>query len=266
MDLAMNLSLSGRTALVTGGSMGIGKATALALAREGVRVVIAARNEAPLADAVEEGRRLAAGEIVGIAADCSQSSDIDRLVSEAIARLGSIDILVNAVGMARGGDFLKLSDQDWEESLGLKLMGQIRCCRAVLPHMRRNKRGRIINISGTQWKRPLPTSLPAGAANAALVNFSKGLAEDAGRDNILVNVVSPGPINTRRIAYLISQRASLLETTEEAIREEFKREVTLHRFGEPHEVANVIVFLASELATFITGAVIDVDGGYTKCL
>jgi NAD(P)-dependent dehydrogenase (short-subunit alcohol dehydrogenase family) len=132
--------------------------------------------------------------------------------------------------------------------------------------MRNRRWGRIVNISGTQWKRPLPTSMPAGVANAGLVNFTKALAEEVGPQNILVNVVSPGPINTRRIEYIIEQRASLVGVPAAEIRAEFLREVTLGRFGEPNEVAQVIVFLVSELATFVTGAIIDVDGGYTKCL
>jgi 3-oxoacyl-[acyl-carrier protein] reductase len=262
----MDFGLKGRTALVTGASMGIGRAVAEVLAAEGTRVVIAARHQEALDQTVESIERTVPGAVNAIAADCSTSTEVDRLVAAAAERLGRIDILVNAIGMARGGDFLRLSDAEWEESLALKLMGQIRCCRAVLPHMLRHGWGRIVNISGTQWKRPLPTSMPAGVANAGLVNFSKALSEEVGSRNILVNVVSPGPINTRRIEYLIDQRAAAIGVPPEQIRAEFLREVTLGRFGEPKEVAQVIVFLASELSTFMTGAVIDVDGGYTKCL
>src|SRR5579862_3286529 len=262
----MDFGLKDRTALVTGASMGIGKAVAQALVAEGAKVVITARHREPLDTAVEEIRRNAQGEISAIATDCSMSPEVDRLVAEASERLGRIDILVNAIGMARGGDFLTLSDAHWDESLALKLMGQIRCCRAVLPHMLRHGWGRIVNISGSQWKRPLPSSMPAGVANAGLVNFTKALAEEVGSRNILVNVGSPGHINTRRIEYLIAQRAATVGVSPEAIRAEFLREITLGRFGEPKEVAQVIVFLVSELATFVTGAVIDVDGGYTKCL
>lgn len=262
----MNFGLNGKSALVTGASMGIGKAVAAVLAAEGAHVAIAARHQNALDEAVQDIKKTAQGSVIGIAADCSEAHEIDRLVGTAFKRLGRIDILVNAIGMARGGDFLRLSDQEWEESLALKLMGQIRCCKAVLPQMLSQRWGRIVNISGTQWKRPLPTSMPAGVANAGLVNFTKALAEDVGSKNILVNIVSPGPINTRRIEYLINQRASAMGVSPESVRAEFLREVTLGRFGEPKEVAHVIAFLVSELCTFITGAVIDVDGGYTKCL
>jgi NAD(P)-dependent dehydrogenase (short-subunit alcohol dehydrogenase family) len=246
--------------------MGIGKAAATVLAGHGARVVIAARHAEPLNQAVNAINKGCNGAMFGIPADCSRPSDIQHLVAASRERLGGIDILVNAIGMARGGEFLHLTDQEWEESLALKLMGQIRCCRAVLPDMLRQGWGRIVNISGTQWKRPLPTSMPAGVANAGLVNFTKALAEEVGPRNILVNIVSPGPINTRRIEYLINQRAVTMGVSPETVRADFIREVTLGRFGEPEEVAHVIAFLVSELCTFVTGAVIDVDGGYTKCL
>jgi NAD(P)-dependent dehydrogenase (short-subunit alcohol dehydrogenase family) len=262
----MDLGLKDRTALVTGASMGIGKAVALALAGEGASVVIAARHADALDEAAADIRRTTGAHVQAITADCAIATECDRLVTEATEALGRVDILVNAIGMARGGDFLRLSDQEWDESLALKLMGQIRCCRAVVPQMMRRGWGRIVNISGTQWKRPLPTSMPAGVANAGLVNFTKALAELAGPRNVLVNVVSPGPIHTRRIEYLIQQRAATLGASAKEMRAELVREVTLGRFGEPIEVARVIVFLASEASTFIHGAVIDVDGGYTKCL
>src|SRR5688572_14038304 len=153
---AMNFGLGGKCALVTGGSMGIGNAVARVLAEQGARVVIAARHVAPLDEAANAINRATRSEAVkGIAADCSDSQEIERLVSASYQHLGGIDILVNAIGMAKGGDFLKLTDAEWEDSLALKLMGQIRCCRAVVPHMLRRGWGRIVNISGTQWKRPL---------------------------------------------------------------------------------------------------------------
>lgn len=262
----MDLGLNGRTALVTGGSMGIGKAVALILASEGVEVVIAARHQDALNGAIDDIKRTTNRAILGIAADCSISSEIERLVDEALRAVGRIDILVNAIGSARSGDLLQLSDDAWDESLALKLMGQIRCCKAVVPHMLRQGWGRIVNISGTQSKRPLATSMPAGVANAGLVNFTKALAEMVGPKNILVNIVNPGPVNTRRIAYLIEQRAASLSVPPKEIQDELLREVTLGRFAEPREVAQVIAFLASEMSSFMSGAVIDVDGGYTKCL
>lgn len=262
----MDLGLAGKTALVTGASMGIGKAVALALASEGADVAIAARQNDTLASAVEHIREKTQARVIGIAADCSKASDVDDLVTSTIRELGRIDILVNCIGMARAGDFLKLSDQEWEDSIASKLMGQIRCCRAVLPQMQSRGWGRIVNVAGTQWKRPMPTSMPAGVTNAGLVNFTKALAEEAGPSNILVNIVSPGPIDTRRIEYLADQRAASRGMRVEDVRKEFVRDVTLGRLGQPEEIAQVVAFLVSERCTFITGAVIDVDGGYNKSL
>lgn len=262
----MNFGLNGKTALVTGASTGIGKAVALALAREGVHVGIAARREDVLADAVQEIRSATGGGIWGAPADCSKPADVVRFVDQAVARMRRIDILVNALGGAPAGGLLDLTDEAWETALALKLLGQIRCCKAVVPHMQRQKAGRIVNIAGSQWKRPLGTSIAAGVTNAGLVNFTKALAESLASDNILVNVINPGPTDTDRLRYLIKQRAEHRGTSVDRVRAEFADETMLRRFGTPEEVAHVIVFLVSELATFVTGAVIDVDGGQSRSL
>lgn len=259
---AMDLGLAGKTALVTGGSMGIGKAVALRLSREGVRVGIAARRGPEVVAAVHE----IGSEIWGEAADCSKAADVERFVNAAVRRMGHIDILVNALGAAPAGGLLELSDEAWEQGLALKLLGQISCCKAVVPHMQRQKWGRIVNIAGSQWKRPLGTSLAAGVANAGLVNFTKALAGSLGPDNILVNVVNPGPIDTGRLNYIIEQRAASRGVSFEQVRNEFANETVLGRFGQPEEVANMIVFLVSDLASFVTGAIIDVDGGQNRSL
>lgn len=186
---------------------------------------------------------------MSLVADCAQPPEADRLVREAVAELGHLDILVNAVGAARAGSFLALTEEEWAQSLTLKLMGQIRCCRATLPHMQRQRWGRIINISGSQWKWPMPTSMPAGVANAGLVNFTKSLAELAAPYNVLVNVVNPGPIATRRIENTIEHRAAQLGLSREAARAQILVDVALGRMGQPAEVAHLVVFLASELAS-----------------
>lgn len=262
----MELGLKGKTALVMGGSTGIGRATAVALCREGVHVGIAGRRDAVLADAVDAIGRETTGEVWGEATDCSKAEEVERLVERAIERMGRVDILVNAVGAAPAGDLLTVTEEAWIAGLSLKLLAQVNCCRAVARHMRRQRSGSIVNIAGSQWKHPLGTSVVAGVANAGLVNFTKAIAGSLGIDNIRVNIVNPGPIETDRLGYIIKQRAEMRGVSVEKVREEFRAETVLGRFGRPEEVADVVIFLVSNGATFVTGAVIDVDGGQNRAL
>jgi NAD(P)-dependent dehydrogenase (short-subunit alcohol dehydrogenase family) len=256
----MDLGLSGKRALVTGGSMGIGKAVALALAAEGCRVAIAARGREALAHAAKE---IGAAALV-VPADCTKPEDIRRMVQEVVARFGGLDILVNSVGAAKSGRFLELSDDDWRESLELKLFGIVRSCREALPHMRRARWGRIVNLIGHRARQPEAQAMPAGVANAGLVNFTKALADEVAADGILVNGVSPCPMETRRLDYMVKAKAQMMGISEQAAREEFRREIPLGRFARPEEIAPLVAFLASERNSYITGTTIAIDGGATR--
>jgi NAD(P)-dependent dehydrogenase (short-subunit alcohol dehydrogenase family) len=256
----VDLGLKGKRALVTGGSMGIGRAAALALAGEGCRVAIAARGAAALAEAASE---IGAGALA-LQADCTRPEDIARLVAEAQLGLGGIDILVNSIGAAKSGDFVALSDEDWQESLELKLYGVVRSCRAVVPHMRRAGWGRIVNVIGHRGRQPDTQAMPAGVANAGLINFTKALADEVVRDGILVNGVSPCPMETRRLDYMVRARAQMAGISEEAAREEFLRDIPLGRFARPDEIAPLIAFLASARNSYISGTTIAIDGGATR--
>jgi 3-oxoacyl-[acyl-carrier protein] reductase len=256
----MDLGLEGRCALVTGGSMGIGKAAALALAAEGCRVAIAARGAPALAEAARE----IGGDTLIVQADCTRPEDIRRMVEETLARLGRIDILVNSIGAAKSGDFLALSDDDWRASLELKLYGIVRSCREVVPHMRRHRRGRIVNVIGHRGRQPDTQAMPAGVANAGLINFTKALADEVARDGILVNGVSPCPMETRRLDYMVRARAQMTGVSEEEAREEFLRDIPIGRFARPEEIAPLIAFLASERNSYVTGTTIAIDGGATR--
>jgi len=256
----MDLGLAGKCALVTGGSMGIGKAAALALAAEGCRVAIAARGADALADAVAEIGK----ETFSVKADCTRPEDIRRMVEEVIGRLGRIDILVNSVGAAKSGDFLALSDEDWRESLELKLYGIVRTCREVVPHMRRCRWGRIVNVIGHRGRQPDTQAMPAGVANAGLINFTKALADEVVPDGILVNGVSPCPMETRRLDYMVRARAQMTGVSEEEARAEFLRDIPIGRFARPDEIAPLIAFLASERNSYVTGTTIAIDGGATR--
>jgi NAD(P)-dependent dehydrogenase (short-subunit alcohol dehydrogenase family) len=256
----MDLGLKGKCALVTGGSMGIGKAAALALAAEGCRVAVAARGKEALAEAAQE----IGGEALAVQADCTRPDDVRRMVAEVLERFGRIDILVNSIGAAKSGAFLEQPEEEWRESLELKLYGVVRCCREVVPHMRRRGWGRIVNLIGHRGRQPETQAMPAGVANAGLVNFTKALADEFVRDGILVNGVSPCPMQTRRLDYMVKAKAAMAGITQDEAREEFLRDIPIGRFAEPHEIASLIVFLASARNSYISGTTIAIDGGATR--
>jgi NAD(P)-dependent dehydrogenase (short-subunit alcohol dehydrogenase family) len=256
----VDLGLQGRCALVTGGSMGIGRAAALVLAAEGCRVAIAARGAEALAQAAQEIGR----DTLAVRADCTQPADIRRMVAEVLARFGRLDVLVNSIGAAKSGHFLRLSDDEWRDSLELKLFGIVRCCREAIPHMQRQGWGRIVNLIGHRGRQPEAQAMPAGVANAGLINFTKALADEFVRDGILVNGVSPCPMQTRRLDYMVQAKAAMAGISEEAARAEFLRDIPIGRFAEPHEIAPLVAFLASERNTYITGTTIAIDGGATR--
>ena len=260
----MDLGLKGKCALVTGGSMGIGKAAALALAAEGCRVAIGARGKEALAQAAAQIRRDAQSEVLTVQVDCTKHEQIRRMAGEVLERFGRIDILVNSIGSATSGNFLRLTEDEWRASLELKLFGIVHCCRAVIPHMQRQRWGRIVNLIGHRGRQPETQAMPAGVANAGLINFTKALADEFVRDGILINGVSPCPMQTRRLDYMVKAKASLMGISEQAAREEFLRDIPIGRFAQPQEIAPLIAFLASERNTYISGATISIDGGATR--
>lgn len=260
----MNLGLTGKCALVTGGSMGIGRAAALELAAEGCRVAIAARGREALAQAAEEIGRLTRVDVFAVQVDCTKPAEIRSMVDEVLARFGRIDVLVNSIGAAKSGHFLRLTEEEWRESLELKLFGIVHCCREVIPHMQRQRWGRIVNLIGHRGRQPETQAMPAGVANAGLINFTKALADEFVRDGVLVNGVSPCPMQTRRLDYMVKAKAAMMNISEEAAREEFLRDIPIGRFAQPEEIAPLIAFLASERNSYISGVTISIDGGATR--
>ena len=260
----MELGLTGKCALVTGGSMGIGRAAAYELAAEGCRVAIAARGREALAQAAEEIGRASRGEVLAVQVDCTKPAEIRRMVDEVLARFGRIDVLVNSIGAAKSGHFLRLTEEEWRESLELKLFGIVHCCREVIPHMQRQRWGRIVNLIGHRGRQPETQAMPAGVANAGLINFTKALADEFVRDGILVNGVSPCPMQTRRLDYMVKAKSAMMGISEDEARKEFLRDIPIGRFAEPREIASLIVFLASERNSYISGTTIAIDGGATR--
>jgi 3-oxoacyl-[acyl-carrier protein] reductase len=260
----MELGLRGKTALVTGGSKGIGRAVAHALAAEGARVMICARDGQALRSAAMEIEATTGGSVLTIAADLGELSSVSRVVADAIARLGRLDVLVNNAGAIKGGDFLATPDEEWLRGWSLKLLGYIRMAREVLPHMQRQGSGRIVNVVGAAARNPSATYMMGGTANAALINFTKALADLGAKSNVLVTAVSPGPVKTERWDILVRQQAAAAGKDEDTYTKEQHATMPLGRIALPEEVADLVCFLASARAAFLTGITITVDGGSTR--
>jgi 3-oxoacyl-[acyl-carrier protein] reductase len=263
----MELGLEGKVAVVTGSSKGIGKAIAVELAREGCRVALAARGEKDLEEAAEDVRRTgSAGDVLAVATDVTKADDVERLIEETVTRFETVDILVNnAGGTGRRSHFHELSDEEWFEILDLNLISAVRLTRAVLPHMRRQRWGRIINVASESGSQPSALKPHYNAAKAALINLTKGLSKAYGEYGILVNAVSPATTITPAVEDLMAEEArrkSIPRNEREAafVREN-KPDIVAGRLGRPEETAWVVTFLASERASFVTGANYRVDGG-----
>jgi 3-oxoacyl-[acyl-carrier protein] reductase len=260
----MDLGLAGRRAIVAGGSMGIGKGAAALLASEGARVAIIARGREALAAAAAEIGATAGTPVLVVQADLSTRAAAERAVAQAVEALGGLDILVNSLGAAKSGEFLDLEEEDWAFSLETKLFAQVRVTRAALPYLRANGFGRVVCVNGHRGWDPDPEALPSGAANAGLNSFVKGLGRKLARENIFVTAVSPPPMQTRRLEYLIEAKARMAGITREAARAEFLREIPAGRFTTPEEVAPLIAFLASPRNTYVTATTVAIDGGTTR--
>jgi 3-oxoacyl-[acyl-carrier protein] reductase len=263
----VELGLEDKVAVVTGSSKGIGKAIAVELAREGCRVMLAARGEKDLEAAAEAVRRTGGARgVAAVAADVTKSDEAERLIDETVARFGTVDILVNnAGGTGRRSSFHELSDEEWFEILDLNLISAVRLTRAVLPHMRRQRWGRIINVASESGTQPSTLKPHYNAAKAALINLTKSLSKACGEYGILVNAVSPATTVTPAVEDLIAEEARRksipLDEREAAYIRENKPDIVAGRLGKPEETAWVVAFLASERASFVTGANYRVDGG-----
>jgi 3-oxoacyl-[acyl-carrier protein] reductase len=262
----MDHKLNGKCALVTGGSAGIGKAIARALAAEGVDVAICARRKEPLEAAAAEIARATNRKVVPIQADLTKPADAENFVRAAHAALGRVDILVNNAGSAPGGVIEFLSEEHWAQSLQLKFMGYVRCLRHVLPIMQQQKRGRVVNLIGNDGVKPSYWEIAPGAANAAGQNLTLALAAQYGKDNISFVAVNPGPVRTERWAGLVDAMARDMKIPREEADTLAPRSIPLGRIAESEEVASLVTYLASDLAHFVNGTMIEIDGGQQKPL
>ena len=254
----MDLGLTGRRAVVTGGSKGIGLAAAKELAREGAAVAICARNPDEVAAAAKELRALG-GTVHEQVTDVTVAEQVTDFVEASAAALGGIDVLVNNAGAAHPGTFETLTDEDWHGDLDVKLFSQIRCTRAALPHLRRSNAPRVINVNAVYARYPDPKFFATTVNRAACLNLNKALAIEYGPEGILVNSVNIGFVVTPQWQNIQNLRAPEL-SQEEFFATLAAEEVPLGRFGDVSEVSGLIAFLASDRAGYISGASIDVAG------
>jgi 3-oxoacyl-[acyl-carrier protein] reductase len=270
----MDLGLSNKIALVTGGSKGIGSAIAFELAREGADVAICARDQAALD---ETARHLAAlgGRVVAVAADLATAAGVQSVVDGALATFGRVDILVNNVGGAGGpGGFMNLQDEHWQRAWDLNVMAAVRFSRALIPGMVERRWGRIINIGSTSAREPDVVVVHYNCAKAGLLALSKTLANTYSKDGVLVNCVLPGLTHTPALevsaAKRLQERGESIEglTPDDLVNRYSvpRRPLPIGRVGRPEDLAGIVALLASERAAFITGATINVDGGWVKSI
>lgn len=262
----MDLGLRGKVVIVTGSTRGIGADVALGFAEEGAKVALCARTKADLdARAAEIGRATGAT-VIGVPVDLSRRGEPERLVAEVVNRFGRLDVLVNSAGVAPGGNIEELSDDDWERGIQLKLLGLVRCTRAAIPVMRRQGGGRIVNVVGNDGVKCAYWEIVPAICCAAEQIFTATIAEEYGPDGIYVNAVNPGPVETglmRGLFEHIAKRRGL--SVDEVVGAHVDSiPLKLGRIAEPREVTNVVLFLASDRASFVNGVSVNIDGGQMK--
>jgi len=262
----MDFKLKGKTAIISGGNKGLGAASAGALAAEGANLFLTARNLDQLEDTASRMRDLHGVEVETLAGDLTNDETANLVAQSTLRRFGRIDILVNSAGSSQGGVFWEMPDSVWEDSLALKFMGTIRMMRAVIPAMREQHNGRIINIVGNLAKQPNPRLLPGAAANAGLLAVTVGLAQEVAADGIIILAINPGPTRTERWNTLMENLAAQRKTSVEAIEAGIMEEIPMNRLGEPEEIGRIVAFMASDMAANMTGTSLTADGGWSKGL
>lgn len=257
----MDMGLGGKVALVSAASKGLGRATALALAREGASLAICSRNATVLAATASDIHRMTGVEVLAIPADVTKGEDITNFVNKAAEHFGRVDILVTNAGGPPPGTFDMFSDADWQAAFNLTLMSVVRLIRATLPHMRKTGAGRIVNIASSSVKQPADGLLFSNSLRPAIIGLAKTLSFELAKENILINNVCPGAHETDRMHELDTDRAAREGRTLAEVAADGIKSIPLGRRGDPAELAALVVFLCSSHSGFTTGATIQVDGG-----
>lgn len=258
----MELGLKGKVAAITGGSDGIGKAVALRLSQEGTRVAICGRRADVLKAAADEIRKHGGADVLEVVCDVTVASDIERFIAATVSQFGALHILVNNAGTANARHFEAADEALWHADLDLKLHAAVRTSRAAVPHLKTHGQGRIINLTSIGGKHPGPSSLPTSVSRAAGIALTKALSKDLAQYQILVNTVCVGMIKSGQQAAVAGKQG--LSTDDYYAK--VGSQVPLGRTGEAAEVAQVIAFLASDAASYVTGTSINVDGGLSSAV
>jgi 3-oxoacyl-[acyl-carrier protein] reductase len=260
----MDLGIKGKVALVMAASKGMGRACAMGLAAEGARVAMCSRGEAALEASATEIRRQTGSEVLTMTADASRAEDIRRVVARTAETFGSVDILVASVGGPPPGPFAQLTDEQWRVAFEHVHLSVVRLIREVVPHMKRAGWGRILTIQSSSVKQPVDGLVLSNGIRPAVAGLLKTLADDLAKDSITVNVVLPGRIITDRVIQHQTERAQHFGRTLEAQLAASAAEIPMGRFGTPEEFASMVVYLASARASYVTGTVVQVDGGLIR--
>jgi 3-oxoacyl-[acyl-carrier protein] reductase len=262
----MELGLSGKVAIVTGSSQGIGKEIAYCLAKEGVKLTICSRNKKILKDTAKEIKIALGTDILPLQINLENKKDIKNMIYKTINKFDSIDILVNNTGGPPSKLFSETTEKEWLESVNQLLNSTINCCYEVIPYMKKQRWGRIINMTSVAAKQPIERLIFSNTIRAGILGFSKTLSNELGKYNILINSVCPGWTLTKRILELAESKAKKNNKNSKDIIKDWEKNIPLRRLAHPEEIANLVVFLSSEKASYITGTSIQVDGGFVKSI
>ena len=260
----MDLNLKNKRALVTSSSRGLGYATALLLAKEGCRVAINSRDEAKVKGAAETINQETGTQAVGLAGDLSDASVPENLIRQTVETFGGLDILVTNAGGPPPGSIDSLDEAAWQKGIDLCLMSHVRLIKAALPHLRKSNTASVLTITSYTVKQPVPNLLISNSVRAATVGLTKSLALELGKEGIRLNSILPAWTETERVTELMTARAKANNSTVEEETRKQVQESALGRMGRPEEFANAAVFLVSPAASYITGAMLQVDGGIIK--
>jgi 3-oxoacyl-[acyl-carrier protein] reductase len=262
----VDLGLKGRVVIVTGASQGMGRAAAIAFAAEGAAVAICARNQKALEAAASEIQKIPGAQVLAQTADVTDVAAIKRFVTDVAGKFGRIDVCVANSGGPPAKNFLSTTLEEWRRAVEMNFLSFVNLAREVIPHMQRNHWGRFITITSISVKQPVAELILSNAVRASVVGLVKSLANEFGKDGILVNNVAPGYTATERLTELAGTRALAAGVSLKEIYENWAAEIPLRRIGKPEEISDAILWLASERASYITGQTILVDGGIYKGL